>query len=688
MDVAPGSWLSPHSQEFVAIKHQLDLCLAQSSSPASSLSHKSLSIFVPSPSTSNPATDSRNKLALPCFIDYTGRSSSLEQICSSKGFDDLPSGEFLCVRWCGLDFYSPQVDPLNPTEKLATQYVPPGGSEIIFLFVDAEVGLSQILSKRSESKIDTSKRVLMPGFDSQYIVMKDMNDDHEDVSQGGRLNDKAGVSTPCHRYLIYDGKRLRVRAIVRFTLVTGTKSESGDNVDSSKSNNGGHKVEDSDGGSDDDAEDVYDRIDFFDAGEAWCPVTLREKMNSPAKTKQNLVPVTEEFAHIFEESAGIHNDPFVESTMGSISNALADLDDKVRQINLSYAKGEEKIYTCAKDALEQLRLESDARLAKLESVESELLRRKDALKIAQNFFESKRISSRDGTTRDKVDFLQMYKSHLMMIAALSGKNGGHEDLSPTASIQAELNTISGVRDDLEVECAIDICTSENGGNLRKERRRKNEDSLPSSEIAPTSRLGSELTAFPSPPTLGSASQPRRGINNDDNIDDVSHNDYHHHHHHYVDHPHPKFSPNKDHIPHQNDSFFSHSHSSPQHKYHLQKTQPNRVNHSTYSSSRGKRFSVAPHTRLHPTPPPVFVRKESPLRGENHGEESIYDDPSISLNYVDIDQNAEFVKRLGKHKLSDLARRREKLMNLQRGRARFQQSTLIDTNKQGNDLFFR
>jgi len=83
-----------------------------------------------------------------------------------------------------------------------------------------------------------------------------------------------------------------------------------------------------------------------------------------------------------------------------------------------------------------------------------------------------------------------------------------------------------------------------------------------------------------------------------------------------------------------------------------------------------------------------VRKESPLRGENHGEESIYDDPSISLNYVDIDQNAEFVKRLGKYKLSDLARRREKLMNLQRGRARFQQSTLIDTNKQGNDLFFR
>ena len=156
------------------------------------------------------------------------------------------------------------------------------------------------------------------------------------------------------------------------------------------------------------AEDVYDRIDYFDAGDAWAPVTLREKMKDDTGKKQELVLVKDQFEHIYEESATISQDPFVNATVGSINNALTAVDDKVRQINLSFAKGEEKIYSSAKDALEQLRLETDMKLAKLDAVERELLRREYSLKKAQTYFDDEREKSKNGNLRKKVDFIQMY----------------------------------------------------------------------------------------------------------------------------------------------------------------------------------------------------------------------------------------------------------------------------------------
>ena len=142
----------------------------------------------------------------------------------------------------------------------------------------------------------------------------------------------------------------------------------------------------------------------------------------------------------------IDQDPFMQTTIGSIDNALSVVDDKVRQINLSFAKGEEKIFSSAKTALDQLRLETDVKLAKLEAVERELLRREDSLKMAQKYFQEEREESNKGNTRKKVEFLQMYKNHLILVASLTGRsNEGAEKESPTAAIQKELNVIAEVK---------------------------------------------------------------------------------------------------------------------------------------------------------------------------------------------------------------------------------------------------
>ena len=327
-----GSWLSKKTPEFVGIQHLMFLALSQTSTETSKkLTTKDLSIFQLNKKPSVPSS----KLSLPCFLDFSTHSKqTLRKLCESdKPFADLDSSNYLHLRWGGLDFFpTPTHDPLTSP----TPHLPPTSSSVILALVDAEVGRSQVLMKSKNSDpIDGATEILLPGFDSQYVVFKpDKNGDVDfPVSSSG---------PPCHRYIVYDGRKIDVKAIVRFTLVVqdgdvddtdsninvDSSSSSADNADKSDSADADADT-DADAGPDPDADpdEVYDRVDYFDIGDAWAPMTLREKLqfdqnsinnSSSKKTKQQLVPVLDEFDHIYEESSTISQDPFIQATIGSI----------------------------------------------------------------------------------------------------------------------------------------------------------------------------------------------------------------------------------------------------------------------------------------------------------------------------------------------------------------------------------
>ena len=302
-----------------------------------------------------------------------------------------------------------------------------------------------------------------------------------------------------------------------------------------------------------------------------------------------------------------HSISLTSHLLRSAQNALTNVDDKTRQINLCFAMSEEKIFTAAKDALAQLRMETDVKLAQLEAVEAELLRRNSGLHQMLTYFDLLRASSKTGSTDSKVTFLQIYKSHLDLIAELSGSSiaGG----GPTAAIRKELAVLAEVKDDIHIDASIAVFVGEDKSRQNQSQSQSQNQSHP-----------------PTPPTLGKSQLPEEPSSSSSSAKNP---------HHYV-HEHKTFTPNKHHVHNQNDDFFQHSHSptvgfnpdgtpvviSPQHKYLLHKTQPKRVNHSTYSKSTSRRASVAPHSKLKPKPPPVSVNKHiSPTKNVS---ESVYD----------------------------------------------------------------
>jgi len=206
MDSNTGEWLQDSTPEFIGIKHQLSLALNQCSKQVSS---KELSIFqLKNKQTTLPSSRS-SKLSLPCFLDYSTRQSELREICEGSGFNDLSAGQFMCIRWGGIDFLTnPSVNPLMDTDEELDKHFAKHNSQVLLVLLDAEVGRSQVLMKRQAAAVNTSKHVLLPGFDSQYVVNKE---DEEDLSM-------SNINALKHRYGTSEAWRGAKRRAVRTPL--------------------------------------------------------------------------------------------------------------------------------------------------------------------------------------------------------------------------------------------------------------------------------------------------------------------------------------------------------------------------------------------------------------------------------------------------------------------------------------
>jgi len=196
---------------------------------------------------------------------------------------------------------------------------------------------------------------------------------------------------------------------------------------------------------------VYDRRDFFDLQD-WRPVTLREKMLqsslAPSNRRDaNLVTVSDAYKQTVAVSK--MQDPKVANAQRVIRNTLTSIDDKVRQVNMSFASGEEAIIQAAKDAMEQLRNERDRKVNVLIATEGELRRKLQEI----DFFEEHLVKMSEAAP--EVDYLRMWRSHTELRGDVFG-----DPNNPKGVINKELKLISNVQTDMIVEGRLEVTSSD------------------------------------------------------------------------------------------------------------------------------------------------------------------------------------------------------------------------------------
>lgn len=192
------------------------------------------------------------------------------------------------------------------------------------------------------------------------------------------------------------------------------------------------------GGSDDPME-VYDRYDFFDPV-LYQPVSLRDKMtgthSSGEASTHKLISISDAYMNAVEQSK--KTDSVLTSKRENIQQLLAELDDKLREVNLNFANVEEKIYQALKEALMQLQNETKKKVSSLLSAELELRRQLEQVEWMETYLDKQRIEV------NEIDFLNMWRCHTSMRSDVCRQR------------VMENGIISSVKGDLELHGAITV----------------------------------------------------------------------------------------------------------------------------------------------------------------------------------------------------------------------------------------
>ncbi len=391
-----GAWLDKFSDEFQMMEYYVTLSLGQRHELAK------LDVW--------KVTNSELEL------NFDRRWPSTRRTVAWKSISEIPvpmakvlaKDGFTFSAATGMDFW---VGNMNINEggydKSNTSFAANGRSfpsqELSFVYSDVVLGNSRAIDE---------SRVSLPvptGYDTVWVSDKafDTNQDGEfslmEYRDAANFGNRP-ASKYSHRFIVKDKNRVMPRYVVRFTICPV-----------------GSKVK-----------PIPTVADRAAAASSMCePTTLAViQGNDTRNLSQHMMPVGQAYDQCVLETKKV--DPTLKAVKAGIDSLLGDMDEKVRAINLAYAKGYKAIQEAAAVAQQQLQLQTKEKLEQVLSIEVELRRQAEHVGWMEDFLANRIAAAKavispsadaatagvgqvySGTvgTTDVVDFLKTYKSHL------------------------------------------------------------------------------------------------------------------------------------------------------------------------------------------------------------------------------------------------------------------------------------
>jgi len=226
----------------------------------------------------------------------------------------------------------------------------------------------------------TEQPTIPDGYDSLYLALSTDADTHTSYR---------------HEYSISDSNQVLPMYLVQFFVDSGSNVESGF------------------GAGRNEAENIYDRYDFFDPV-LYAPVSVRDKMMGSHSTgeyaQHKLIGISDAFESALSES--VKPDEGLIGRQNEIQDQLRAIDVKLRQVSDNSAKVEEDIYKALQEALFQLQDSTQEKMSALLSEEVELRRQLQQAEWVEAFLDHQRDNA------SQLEFLNGWKCHVQLRADL------------------------------------------------------------------------------------------------------------------------------------------------------------------------------------------------------------------------------------------------------------------------------
>ena len=348
--------------------------------------------------------DQRSK-ALLKIISLTNLTT--EKVGAENSVRNVAHQGFL-FREGGLEFTTgvlKSVPPANPASLKPETYT--------LIYSDVAVGRSVIVEEKA-----VLAHAMPDGYDSFYVPQKPLdrnNDgvfDYDEFQAAANFDDRNPIDY-FHRYYIKDSSQVLPRYVIEFSFAHKTLPTTA--TTSPTTSVGGKLLQSPKAKANPD-----DQIGYFDPV-LFKPVTFGEYRRSRGRQLQTI-------DEAYEQAKADHKKPdvLVRGRRDWIEQQLAELDERLRQVNLNMAEVKEEIEAATARSLGDLRVLSRQKFEALLGVEIELNRQKEQLawmdevmKVSKATTEAKLENKDVSSAEAQVSFLRSWKCHTVMRNAIT-----------------------------------------------------------------------------------------------------------------------------------------------------------------------------------------------------------------------------------------------------------------------------